>query len=265
MVEPKTGRITNRFDLPADEPGGWRNLRVGGNVVVGCAGRYLVCVDRQSGQMKWKHECGRSALSVALGGGKVFCAELVNRRKREVASEATKTRAFDAATGKIVWQTVGGSGVRYSEPHDLLVTAHGIYRGADGHLVTETTGFDRMHDNQWCDHLSIAGDRLLWGTPNSFVAYDLQSGERVGDLLNWVRRGCTGLRASPNLVTDTSPGQLCLHRYFVAGHNTPLERAPGLQQQLVSRQRHSQYPVSNGRMRVQLHAGVASLRGPGDD
>jgi outer membrane protein assembly factor BamB len=201
VVEPETGRITNRFHLPADVPGAWRNLRVDGDLVVGCAGQHVVCVDRRSGELIWKYECDRSALSVAFGGGKVFCAELVNRRKGEVASEATKTRALDAATGKIVWQIVGGSSVRYSQRHDLLVTAHGIYRGSDGQLVTETTDFDQMHNNQWCDHLSMAGNRLLWGTPQSFVVYDLPSGQRVGDQLDWVRRGCTGLRASPNLVT----------------------------------------------------------------
>jgi outer membrane protein assembly factor BamB len=201
VIDPNTGRTINRLDFPTGEPGGWRNLRVGREVAAGNAGRRLVCVDRTSGALRWRHDFGRPALSIALGGGKVYCAELVDRRKGEGAGKDTKTVAFDALTGKIVWETVGGSSVRYSERHDLLVTAHGIYRGADGQLVTNTSDFDRMHDNQWCDHLSITGDRLLWGTPQSFVAYDLRSGQRVGDLLHWVRRGCTGLRASPHLVT----------------------------------------------------------------
>ncbi len=91
--------------------------------------------------------------------------------------------------------------MRYSQPHDLLVTSQGIYKGADGQLATKTTGFDQTHGNQACDHLSIVGDTLLWGTPTSFVAFNVKSGAPLGDPLYWIRRGCTGLRASSNLVT----------------------------------------------------------------
>jgi outer membrane protein assembly factor BamB len=201
VVAPETGRVVSRFELPPDVPGAWRNLRVDGEHVVGQVGNQLVCLDRHSGDVKWKYKCSRAALSVAAGDGKVFCAELIDRRKGEKPGEATQTRAFDAATGEIIWQAAGGWPLRYSAAHDLVVTSRGILGGADGSLVTDTKGFDQMHGNTQCDHLSVVGDKLLWGTPTSFASYNVQSGAPISDALFWVRRGCTSLRASSNLVT----------------------------------------------------------------
>ncbi|MHB8901428.1 MAG: hypothetical protein ACYC6Y_21980, partial [Thermoguttaceae bacterium] len=47
----------------------------------------------------------------------------------------------------------------------------------------------------------VVGDKLLWGTLESFTIYDLQSGQAEGELTEWVRRGCTTIRASAHMVT----------------------------------------------------------------
>lgn len=47
----------------------------------------------------------------------------------------------------------------------------------------------------------IAGHRLLTGTEDTLRICELPSGEPVGGLKEWVRRGCTGTRASTNLPT----------------------------------------------------------------
>ena len=206
VLDPATGEISNRFELPADLPGPWTNLRVAGDCLVGQSGKYLLCVDRTSGRLNWKYECSRTSLNIAVGGAKVFCAELVNKRKGETEGETTKTRAFDLKTGDVVWEIVGGSGVKYSEPHDLLVTTRGIYQGKDGKLAVKTAGFDQKHGNTPCGPLSIAGDKLLWGTVTSFAVYQLKSGAPLAKSMVWVRRGCTDLRASSNLVTTRNRG-----------------------------------------------------------
>ena len=206
IIDPATGEISMRFALPDDLPGPWANLRVRGECLVGQSGPYVVCCDRRDGQIRWRHKCGRATLSIAVGGGRVFCAELANKRRGEGASDATKTRALDLKTGRIVWEIDSGSAVRYSEPHDLLVTAKGIYNGTDGTKAGDTSGFDRMHGNQACDLLSLVDDKLLWGTVTSYAAYNLVSGAEVDDAMTWVRRGCTGLRASTNLITTRYRG-----------------------------------------------------------
>jgi len=49
--------------------------------------------------------------------------------------------------------------------------------------------------------LFVLGDKLLWGTVESFAVYDLESGQVEGQRTEWVRRGCTTIRASAHLVT----------------------------------------------------------------
>jgi hypothetical protein len=146
---------------------------------------------------------------------------LINQRRGEPESETTKTRSFDLASGEVVWEIISGAAVRYSEPLDLLVTSRGVYRGRDGSLVTDTSRFDEMHGNQKCDHLSIVGDQLLWGTVTSYAAYDLLSGTTVEDSMMWVRRGCTDLRASSNLITTRYRGN-CAYIDLDSREITPL-------------------------------------------
>ena len=47
----------------------------------------------------------------------------------------------------------------------------------------------------------IAGNRLLTGNEDNLLMYDIPSGEQLGKPLRWARRGCTGTRASTNLLT----------------------------------------------------------------
>ncbi len=144
-------------------------------------GREVICCDRSDGQVRWRHKCDRATLSIAAGGGRVFCAELVNVRRGEAVSGVTRTRALDLSSGEVLWEIDGGAAIRYSEAYDLLATAKGIYKGLDGTRAGDTSGFDRMHGNQACDLLSLVDDRLLWGTVTSYAAYDLLSGTEVDD------------------------------------------------------------------------------------
>ena len=52
----------------------------------------------------------------------------------------------------------------------------------------------------------IAGQKLLTGSDETLAVYDLPSAEPIGEPLKWVRRGCTGTRASTHLLTTRYHG-----------------------------------------------------------
>jgi len=198
VLDPTTGRRSGQINAPGQLTGAWANLRIDGDQLVAQRGKTLFCLDRCSGETLWMHECGRASLSVAVGGGRVFCAELPDKR---LGAKDTKTRAFDLRTGKLVWEIAGGARLRYSPAQDALLTPGAIRRGKDGSLVVTTERFDQKHGDHRCSPLAIAGSNVLWGTATSFATYDITSGDPVGERMMWVRRGCTGMRASTNLVT----------------------------------------------------------------
>jgi outer membrane protein assembly factor BamB len=203
VLDPATGTKQDQIDLPDDLSGVWSNLRVWEGYLIGQIGKHLVCANRRSGETRWKREFGRAGLSIAVGGGRVFCAELVNRQRGEKESEDTKTRALDIETGELLWEIAGGSPVRFSEAADLVVTSSAVYRGSDGSLAWKLPKIPRgPNPNEPIpEPLFIIGQRLLRGTPDRLTVYNLQSGEQEGGQTMWVRRGCTGLRASTHLVT----------------------------------------------------------------
>ena len=145
----------------------------------GQSGKQLVCLDRHSGQLVWKFECGRPALSVAVGGGKVFCAELVNKLRGETDRDGA-TRALAIETGKLLWQVPGGSEVRYSSSLDLVVTSAGMYRGQDGTLAAALpqppAADPKIPPQNLPRPLFVVGGKLLFGTAENLVMYDLPTG-----------------------------------------------------------------------------------------
>ncbi len=212
VLDPATGRKTGQIDLPADLAGPWLNLRISQDCLVAQAGKHLVCMDRRSGRLAWKFECARPTLSVAVGGGKVFCAELIVRRPGETASgtgPTATTRAFDLPSGKRLWEIPGGSEIRYGRPLDLVVMSSGIYRAADGGLVAalpEAPPSGKKQAESPPRPLFVLGEKMLLGTAESFAAYDLKTGTRSGDAMTWTRRGCTIPRASSLMVTTRFRG-----------------------------------------------------------
>ncbi len=204
VLDPASGKETQRFQLPEDLPGPWSNLRCWEDRLIATSGPWLLCADRQSGRILWRQECNRAALSVALGGGRVYCAELINPRRGE-GEDDVKTRAIDIRTGKPLWENAGGATLFYCEPLDMLVNAEGIYRAADGRLHKPLPGLPKPVGGKVAANapgpLFVIGGKLLWGTVESFAVYDLKSGQVEGELTEWVRRGCTIIRASTHMIT----------------------------------------------------------------
>ncbi|HID74527.1 MAG TPA: hypothetical protein EYP56_00855 [Planctomycetaceae bacterium] len=204
VLDPATGKQQSQVELPDDVPGSWVDLRVWEDYLIGQAGPCVLCFDRRERRLLWKHRMGRTRLSLAAGGGKVFCAELVNSQRGETEDRDTKTLALDIRSGQVLWEISSGLPVRYSPEADVVVTASAVYHAADGTLawrLPEPPPPDPNRPKPVPEPLLLVGNHLLWGTVEQFTPFDLKTGSRTAPPLAWVRRGCTGIRASQNLVT----------------------------------------------------------------
>lgn len=199
VLDPATGKPIRELGVPdgfaAKTNEGWSNLRVWNEYLLGTIDRHLVCVNRHTGKFLWGTRLQLPDLSLAVGKGRVFCAELPNRRKPSVTDGKTRTVAYELTTGKVVWEIEASSELRYSEEHDLLLTAAGAFRGQSGTLVRPGGST-----------APIAGGTIVSGNRDSFETFDLITGEKTDYGLKWNRRGCTDLRAAPNVVTTRFKG-----------------------------------------------------------
>ncbi len=208
VIDAATGEGVGRIELPGDLEEPWANLRVSGDYLVGSSGQHLLCVNRHTGELIWRAEKDRTGLSLAVGDGKVFCAEVANPRRGEDENRDGSIRALDLSTGEVLWEKDGGARLRYSAALGVLVTSAGLYSAADGEVVTRPPEAEdaqfviegRDLPEAWLPGY-VAGDKLLTGTFRSLLAYALPSGEPLADEpLTWNPRGCTGTRASVHLL-----------------------------------------------------------------
>ncbi len=208
VLDAATGKQRTRFPMPKNIPGTLIHLRLLKNSLIGQLGKNIICLDRKTGEHQWTFTAKRAQLSLAVGGGHAYIAELLNARRGEtVAESGVKTYALDLATGQPVWQAPGGAELRYSKAHDLLITGTGIYKGKDGAVHRKAKLADPKQDTwNFKSGSHIAGDSLLVGGSDNYKMYDLTSGAQQGKSLKWFRRGCTPLRTSPYLATTRYKG-----------------------------------------------------------
>ena len=109
VFDPATGQPTGRIDLPTDLGTPWANLRVCDDYLVGSSGPHVLCVNRRTGQLLWRVEAARSSLYLAVGNGKVFCAELANPQRGEDETRDGCIFAVSLASGERLWQRPGGA------------------------------------------------------------------------------------------------------------------------------------------------------------
>lgn len=208
VFDPATGEPSGRIELPGDLEAPWANLRVGDDYLIGSSGTHVLCMDRRTGGLRWRAEAGRDALSLAVGGDRVFCAEVADPRRGEDPQHDGRTFALRLATGEPLWQRAGGARLRYTPSLDIVVTPFDFFRGSDGQSLLPPSDPPRPAFVVKGNGLPepgvpgyIAGSRLLTGNEETLLVYDIPSGQRISDPLKWVRRGCTGTRASTNLLT----------------------------------------------------------------
>lgn len=214
VFNPADGQRVNQFHLPADLATSWANVRISGNLLIASSGKYVLCLDRHSGQVLWRYEAARDSLYLAVGGEHVYCAELVSPQRGEDEARDGSLCALDLRTGRRVWTRPGGCRFRYSAPLDLVVTATALYRGKDGEPVSPAAGQPATRlvitggglPKTGLPGLIAGGNRLLTGGDDTLQMYQLPASTQIGEPLKWVRRGCTGTRASTNLLTTRLKG-----------------------------------------------------------
>jgi outer membrane protein assembly factor BamB len=213
VFDPATGESLGRINLPEGISSSWGNIRVQGDYLIGTSGANVLCVNRHTGELLWRVETTRTALNLALGTDKVFCSELANPRVGENENEDGALFALEIATGEEVWRKAGGARLRYSAALDTIVTPTGFYRGVDGESIQlesdpPSTGFVVKGKGLPEPGMPgyIAGNKLLTGNEENLRIFDMTSGAPIGDPYHWSRRGCTGTRASVNLLTTRYRG-----------------------------------------------------------
>jgi hypothetical protein len=213
-LNPVTGQPSGNIELPEGLEANWADLRVDGEYLVGSSGAHIVCLNRHNHELLWQFEAARTALSLAVGGDRVFVGEIADPRRGEDETRDGRLLALDIATGERLWQREGGARLRYSPSLDIVVTPVGFFRGSDGELVTRLTdGPDgRLVVTRWGRAQErqpgfVAGPRLITLQEEGFrdispmLVTEIPTGKTVGEPLQWPRRGCTNVRASTNMVT----------------------------------------------------------------
>ncbi len=200
IFKPETGEKSGTISLSEHLMEPWANLRAQGDYLVGQSGKFVVCTERKTGRTLWEFECGRQDLSIALGRDRVFCSELVNKRREKSMADGASMLALDLKTGDLLWEISDGSAIRYARALDYVVSSIAVYRGSDGARVASLPEH-KIIGQLTEGPLMIVGEKLLWGAEQHFTAIDMTTGKSVGNRTGWLRRGCTGIRASSNLVT----------------------------------------------------------------
>ena len=197
VLDPVTGKKRHELTIPAklakEAGAGWKQLRVDGDYFVATLGRHVVCLNRKTGKLLWSYRAQHDRLSVSLGDGRAFCAEIrkLSRKPRPNELKAKPlTQAFDLKTGKVLWKIPVASELRYSNRFKLVITNSGIHDASKGTLVRKN-GLP----------FTVAGDRLISTTASQLTMQSLLTGSRIIEDLKWYRRGCTDLRSAPNLAT----------------------------------------------------------------
>ncbi len=205
VLDPATGQVVRQIELPEGLETPWSRLRVQGDYLLGTSGPHLLCFDRHTGQLQWRLEADRTALSLAVSGERVFLAELAHVRRGEDEATDGSTRALQLETGELLWQRPGGTALRYHQELDLLVTAIGFYNANDGQPINVTGERRFIVQGGGLPEAGrtgyLAGEGIVTGSDDTLEVYAVPAGEAVGDSLKWFRRGCTGTRASRHLVT----------------------------------------------------------------
>ena len=93
--DPATGKRIAEIDFPADAKGYWSSLRATEDLLVGASGQRLACVDRKTQEARWTAACENPIVSIAVGGGRVFCCDAVNQRRGQLKpTEPTGTTSI---------------------------------------------------------------------------------------------------------------------------------------------------------------------------
>jgi outer membrane protein assembly factor BamB len=234
-LDPATGVQAGQVPLPPElmkEKGlAWQQVRVWGDYLIGTAGKYLVCVDRHCGDLRWKRRSERGGFGLAVGANRVFCIDCWLPgpwRQEEAKGEEGTIAAIDVPSGKTLWETAvaipADAAVRKAQPSfsPFLNPQLAFCEAADVLVFTRNRSTAAAY--------KAGTGKLLWSRdipckepPSAFTGYhppivlpdrmvshggeviDLLTGKPLGKRLwkgiNAETRGCGRALGSPCMVT----------------------------------------------------------------
>jgi outer membrane protein assembly factor BamB len=209
--------------------GGWQEVRVRGDSLVGTAGKSLVCLDRHSGAVRWKLAAQRDGFSFTVGSDRVFCVDywrLEHRQKDDPKTQEADIAALKLGSGEVLWRIQATTPatalpkrktfdpplkpqLAFSEPSDVLLFTRNqataaAYRGATGQLLWSKEIPCKMPPRSFTSYHPpiVLADRLI---THGGEVIDLATGEpgkeQLWKKVNAGRRGCGRAIASARLLT----------------------------------------------------------------
>ena len=223
-LDPVTGAKLGRIDIPTGlaegEPATLREIRIWKNYLIATSGKYLVCMDRYSGEPLWDFTSRRDQLSFAVGSGKVFCVDYTLPAEEPVDKAEDAIIALDAAGGDELWRVaVKVSGEKpfdpiaphlgYCQENDVLVVTvydktTGAFAGSDGSILwSKDIASNRLEISYSVSQPPILHHKML--ITHGGALYDPLTGlslpNRLWELAGEDTRGCGRSLAAEYIVT----------------------------------------------------------------
>jgi len=201
LLDPATGRTRKQFKLPDGSK--WQFLLVYKDLLIAghkpiidveqspkriyspTSSRGLIVTDRRTGKLLWQRKAQASFrhYGICAGGDKLFCIDRLSpetlkglARRGRTPKDSPRILAFDAKSGKVVWQsdTHVSEKLSYSEQYDVLI-ANAALRGRDGSVVWQVSEekLPILWGGKW--GLMISGDTIY---PQIRRAFDLRTGRQ---------------------------------------------------------------------------------------
>ncbi len=199
----ETGEVTGEFVLPFEnddeEPVEWGEIFVWEDLLIAAAdpivfhrddgrrwpgrdtsSRYILGVDRRTGEVQWKHrsDYGFRHDAIAVGGGRVYGVDMTpdfllhqKGRRGDSRSDVPAIIALDAATGEAVWRTeehAFASWLSYSEKHDVLLGGIGTGGGQDPPVTMIGLGLPKEEATDYLAAFNGADGTLMWRNRNEY-------------------------------------------------------------------------------------------------
>ena len=209
--------------------GGWHEVRVRGDSLVGTAGKSLVCLDRHSGAVRWKLAVQRDGFSFAVGSDRVFCVDywrLEHRRTDNPKTQEAEIAALKLGSGEVLWRIQATTPatalprrktfdpplkpqLSFAEPGDVLLFTRNqataaAYRGATGQLLWSKEIPCKMPPKSFTSYhppIVLADRFITHGGEVMDIATGEPGKEQLWKKVNAGRRGCGRAIASARLLT----------------------------------------------------------------
>lgn len=227
-IDAAKGTIVDSFPSPGGAR--WREIRVGGDAIVGSAGKSLICLDRHSGKQRWALGAQKDCFGFAIGPDRVFCVDYWLPKHRLGGTpqvQEAEILAVALSDGRLLWKAQGAAPEigpaakwsNYSPPLDpqlafsdrrnvLLFTRNAAtaaaYEGSTGRLLWAREIPCKDPPNSFTSYHPpiVIGDRFV---THPGEVLDIMTAEplmaRLWKGANVELRGCGRALGCPNLIT----------------------------------------------------------------